>query len=147
MFSNTVLAADDVRRLARHARDAGLNQQISEFAVKRLDPQRFNLMTIAIPFHNIDHGEPAHHRVDAYLAVRGQQEPMTVPMDVLADDWDTLPEAKSTEDSGVSKAALRQLTRKWIVQSNHPQHSQRPEVREAMQKCATDLQKLIQGGQ
>jgi hypothetical protein len=93
MFSNTVLTAADVRRLAKHADTAGLNQQLSPAALKRLDPDGFSIMTIAYPFHNIDHAGPVHHRVNAFLAVRGQNEPVVALIDVLADDWEKLPEA------------------------------------------------------
>ena len=93
MYSHTVLTAADVRRIARHAKAADLNRQITAKAVSELDPNRFSVMSIAVPFHNIDHPGPAHHRVNAFLAVRGQDEPAEVEMDVLSDDWDRLPEA------------------------------------------------------
>lgn len=95
MFSHTVLTAGDVRRVARHAKAAELNQQPTELTLKRLDPNGFSIMSIAIPFHNIDHGGPVHHRVQAYLRLRGTREPAEILMDVLAADWDKLPEARA----------------------------------------------------
>ena len=35
---------------------------------------------------------------------------------------------------------LRKLVQKWIAQANHPMRSKMPEVREAMLKCASDLE-------
>ena len=97
MYSHTVLTAADVRRIARHAQAAELNRQITAQAVWELDPNRFSIMAIAVPFHNIDHAGPVHHRVNAFLAVRGQEDPAEVEMDVLAADWDRLPEAVAGE--------------------------------------------------
>lgn len=98
MYQHTVLTAADVRRLATHAKEAGLNEnrQLSAFTLKRLDPNGFSIMSIRIPFHNVDHDNgPVHHRVQAFLKLRESAEPAEVLMDVLADDWDQLPEARA----------------------------------------------------
>lgn len=94
MYSHTVLTAADVRLIARHARAAGLNQQVTATAVKRLDPDGFSIMSIVIPFHHGGYGL-AHHRVRAWLKMTGTREPAEVLMDVLKDDWDKLPEARA----------------------------------------------------
>jgi hypothetical protein len=93
MHHSTVLTAADVRRLAKHAESAQLNRQITARAVSDLDPDRFSVMTISVPFHGIDSDGPIHHRVHAFLAIRGQKEPVELSMDVLADDWVKLRES------------------------------------------------------
>jgi hypothetical protein len=93
MHSHTVLTASDVRRIARHAQAADLNQQLSAFTLKRLDPNGFSIMSIAMPFHEVDHGGPVHHRVNAFLKMRDTLEPGEMLIDVLVEDWNKLPEA------------------------------------------------------
>jgi len=93
MHNHTVLTASDVRRIARNAKAADLNQQLSDLALKRLDPNGFSIMSITIPFHEVDHGGPVHHRVNAFLKLRDTTEPGEVLIDVLVDDWNKLPEA------------------------------------------------------
>lgn len=146
MFSHTVLLPADVRRIAKNAEAAGLNQQVTSLAVRKLDPDGFSIMSIEIPFHN----DEDHHRVTAFLRIKDQQEPAVVLMDVLADDWDKLPEAVTpgvalggTEANYVTKTELRKLTQKWIARANHPQYTKRPDVRDTMLKCVEDLQKLV----
>jgi hypothetical protein len=46
-------------------------------------------------------------------------------------------------DNGHLKEEAFNLIRKWIAQGNHPMRSKKPEVREAILKCATDLQILL----
>lgn len=96
MHSHTVLTAVDVRRIARHARTADLNRLISENTLKDLDPDGFSIMAMMLPFHNIDHGGPAHHRVQVFLKMRGTMEPCEGFADVLVTDWDKLPEMTET---------------------------------------------------
>jgi hypothetical protein len=140
MHDNTVLTAADVRRIVRHAKAAGLNQQLSNELAIKLDPDGFSIMSIADPHHDPGNGS-AHHRVNAFFKVRGQAAAEEVLMDVLASDWDKLPEA--TEGNTVSKDALRNLTRKWIARMNHPQLSKNPQAQYAYEGCIIDLQELI----
>lgn len=48
-----------------------------------------------------------------------------------------------TEIGDEAAADLRILSQKWISQARHPQRSRQPEVRDALMKCAADLQELL----
>jgi hypothetical protein len=41
------------------------------------------------------------------------------------------------------RAQLRGLTRKWIAQANHPQYTGHTEYKDALLKCAKDLQAIL----
>lgn len=148
LHKSTVLTAADVRRVIKHAKASGLNRHLSDLAIRRLNlnPDGLSILSIAIPYHDYRHG-PDHHRVNAFLAVRDQQAPEEVPMDVLAEDWDALPEAgsngKMLPEAPVIPDALRALIRRWISKMNHPQLSQNPQARYAYEGCITDVQDLI----
>lgn len=152
LHNNTVLTAADVRRIIKHAKAAGLNRHLSELAVQRLnlDPDGFSIMSIVVPYRDYQQ-EPAYHRVNAFLAVREQTTPEEIPMDVLAEDWDALPEAANPgetlrshlRNNMIPEEALRILIRKWISRMNHPQLSKNWAARHVYEGCIIDLQDLI----
>lgn len=169
LHNSTVLTAGDVRRIIKHAKASGLNRHLSELAVRRLNlnPDGLSILSVVIPYHEYRRG-PEHHRVNAFLAVRGQEAPEEIPLDVLAEDWDELPETQgmsgeeahafysNPEHLAVAGAgqrrhgrpvlpeeALRSLIRKWISRMNHPQLSKNPQAQHAYEGCIIDVQDLI----
>lgn len=153
LHNSTVLTAGDVRRIIKHAKAAGLNRHLSELAVRRLNlnPDGLSILSVVIPYHEYRRG-PEHHRVNAFLAVRGQEAPEEIPLDVLAQDWDELPETAGSgetrrnvvlPEAAVIPDALRGLIRKWISRMNHPQLSKNPQAQHAYEGCIIDVQDLI----
>lgn len=153
LHNSTVLTAADVRRIIKHAKASGMNRHLSELAVQRLNlnPDGLSILSIVIPYHEYRRG-PDHHRVNAFLAVRGQETPDEIPLDVLAQDWDELPETAGPgeprrnvmlPEAAVIPDALRVLIRKWISRMNHPQLSKNFLARQAYEACIIDVQNLI----
>jgi hypothetical protein len=90
--SAKALTATQVSLIAKHAKHANLNRQLTPEVLKDLDPIGINLIKIRLPFHHRGiRNDPQHHRVDFLLKMTGTMEPLTGFLDILDSDWEPLP--------------------------------------------------------
>jgi hypothetical protein len=84
----------DLVNLCRRASRNGFNRQLDEAFIKGVDPQGLHLVTVALPFHNMDSAVIPHHRCTLYLKVKGSTEPLEgLLLDVAVKDFDSLQDA------------------------------------------------------
>jgi len=88
-----VVQADGLRKLAKAAELAGLEQQLDGKVLARLDPRGVSMLELVKPWHgqwhqNLDSWP--FHQVRALVKLEDSPLPELTIIDVLASDWDEL---------------------------------------------------------
>jgi hypothetical protein len=79
--------------IADEARVRDLNRQLDKTVIDALDPEGIHVVFFSMPHHHRD-GEPyeLHFRTMWLVKLTGINEPMHVQLDVMPDQFNTLPE-------------------------------------------------------
>lgn len=90
-----VCNSQDLITLCHRAIACKFNRQVDVDQIKALDLDGLHLVSVLLPFHNLDHAAVAHHRCMLYIKVQGSNEPLDgLILDVAVSDFDRLTDAE-----------------------------------------------------
>jgi hypothetical protein len=85
-----VVQPDGLQRLMKAARLIGLQQQLDEKVLARLDARGVSMLELVEPGHLTDYLGLQYHRVRALVKLEDSELPELAVIDVLVSDWDEL---------------------------------------------------------
>jgi len=90
-----LLTTPQLKSLADTASERIFEKQLTSDQYQRLAPEKYHLAIMTV------HGQfdvPLVHRVRVMVGYAGKRDPHPVYLDVLAEDWDALPDADWVRD-------------------------------------------------
>lgn len=86
--------------LADEARVRDLNRQLDAETIDALDPEGIHVLFFAMPHkHRDTEVYDPHFRTVWMLKVKGRVEPMKATLDIMADQFNALPERETDEEA------------------------------------------------
>jgi len=86
---------EDLLTLCHRAIRNRFNRQLNVADIRTVDPDGIHLVSVALPFHNLDNAAIPHHRCTLYLKVKGSTEPLEgMLLDVAVKDFERLLDAE-----------------------------------------------------
>ena len=90
-----VCNSQDLITLCQRAIAYSFNRQLDADQIKALDLDGLHLVSVLLPFHNMDYTAVPHHRCTLYIKVTGSTEPLDgLILDVAVSDFDRLMDAE-----------------------------------------------------
>lgn len=88
-----IITASQLKTAIRTGALYGFNRQISVEAIKNIDPDGFNVVSVFLPFHNGRDQETPHHRCSVLAKFKGKDEPVELVMDIAESEYNTFTDA------------------------------------------------------
>ena len=93
MDTKKIITASQLKLIVNEAVRYNFNRGVLPEAIKNLDKEGFNVLSIILPFHNGDFAPIAHHRCQVFAKIYGQEEPREFILDVAVDTFNTFRDA------------------------------------------------------
>ena len=93
MDTKKIITARQLKLIVNEAIKYNFNRAVSYDAIKNLDKEGFNVISIVLPFHNGDFADIPHHRCQVFAKIYGSEEPREFYLDVAVDTFNTFRDA------------------------------------------------------
>ena len=113
MSTKKIITAKQLKLIVNEAIKYNFNRAVSNDAIKNLDREGFNVISIVLPFHNGDFAEIPHHRCQVFAKVYGKDIPVEFYLDVAVDTFNSFRDA----DEVMNRIA--QMTQNVVKEAVH----------------------------
>lgn len=88
-----IITASQLKTAIRTGALYGFNRQVSVEAIKNIDPEGFNVVSVLLPYHNGRDQETPHHRCSVLAKFKGKDEPVELIFDIAESEYNTFTDA------------------------------------------------------